>query len=1077
MNPRARRPPPARATTLALALSSLAPLGCAPSGREPHRAPEAPSLEARATERGATRLAGRHVELELPARDGAIVLRDRRSSMRLALTLRGASSERLGRALGPPGATSYDDSPAPGQRHEVHPIEGGLEDLVHLPTRPEREELSYELDLTDVAGLRLLAGALELLDERGAPRLRAAPPFVLDAHGARHPATLELPDCPFDGDARPPWGRPTTRPPPRCTLTVRWGAAGRPLSYPIVVDPAWTSTASMMAPRGFHTASLVLGRVLVWGGDDGGAPAELFDPASDTWAIAGQPTLPRRYHTAVSTGDSGARAGRHRPRRGGRHRRDRALRRREWRVRGGGRHARAAHLPHLHAAARRPRAHRGWHRSALLARDRRRVVLGGRAVRPRDAHDLVGRRREPAARTHGHPALQRPRAGGRRGHLRAEHQRSRAAHGLVGAVRAEHGRVFASGRDAPRARRAPHARPARRASPRAGRVAERARAGDGDRDLRPGDLDLDAHRWTARAHAAELDRGAHGERRGARGRRLLRHRHDRDLLATRRHLEPRRAPARAQHRPHEHAVARRPRAARGWARRPRQPPRPEPPARSLPARRALGQPRGVQERARVERRVLRRAVRGELRELPRQREGPRPRRHLRASGPRRARPQGGLRRRAGPELRRHRPLHRERGVRALRGRHHLRHHRLHVRGGAVRRRGRLRMPTPRVQRRPAILWRRRLRPLQVRRRRLPLDVRLVRRVPRALPLRSHEPLRAAHHGLERGGGLLAVRAARWARRALGRAPRAALAGAARHVGEAQARPDGEQVPLLPAPCSRRWGRPTLGCSAAPSGGRARSGLGARPHRAQRSTPASSAASTTAWAQQRRSSHSRPCGARARPSPCPRAPRARSGCARRTWACASCSHRPGPRPRAPKGRTPPTRGRSARRPRCGCARPATGSKTTCASTSVPTERTFATWSTCPRPRGCGSWATCSSSSTRAARPACGWRPPTCSTRAAPGATRASPWPTAPTTPTPRRPGGEASHRPRPLVVRAGRELPRRGARLPGHGRPAVGAHLVARHREDEPPGHRRGRRATRGQGRGHGRHEPRQHRRW
>ncbi len=48
-------------------------------------------------------------------------------------------------------------------------------------------------DLGDkVAGLRLFANTLELLDSSGMPRLRVSPPYLLDAKLKRHTATLEL---------------------------------------------------------------------------------------------------------------------------------------------------------------------------------------------------------------------------------------------------------------------------------------------------------------------------------------------------------------------------------------------------------------------------------------------------------------------------------------------------------------------------------------------------------------------------------------------------------------------------------------------------------------------------------------------------------------------------------------------------------------------------------------------------------------------------------------------------------------------------------------------------------------------
>lgn len=65
-------------------------------------------------------------------------------------------------------------------------IEGGVEDLVTFHSEPEHEHLVYDLDVRAVAGLRLVANVLELLDAGGAPRLRIRSPFLVDAAGDRH---------------------------------------------------------------------------------------------------------------------------------------------------------------------------------------------------------------------------------------------------------------------------------------------------------------------------------------------------------------------------------------------------------------------------------------------------------------------------------------------------------------------------------------------------------------------------------------------------------------------------------------------------------------------------------------------------------------------------------------------------------------------------------------------------------------------------------------------------------------------------------------------------------------------------
>src|SRR5262249_6864577 len=77
----------------------------------------------------------------------------------------------------------------------------GTEDYVAFERPPASPELRYGLQLNDrVAGLRLVAGTLELLDSGGVPRLRMAPPYVVGADGRRQGATVELSGCAYDAD-------------------------------------------------------------------------------------------------------------------------------------------------------------------------------------------------------------------------------------------------------------------------------------------------------------------------------------------------------------------------------------------------------------------------------------------------------------------------------------------------------------------------------------------------------------------------------------------------------------------------------------------------------------------------------------------------------------------------------------------------------------------------------------------------------------------------------------------------------------------------------------------------------------
>ena len=91
------------------------------------------------------------------------------------------------------------------------------------------------------------------------------PPYVVDSRGERHDARLAVKGCSYDTHPAGPWGREVTRPgASRCNVLVEWGGD---IAYPVLVDPAWTTTGSMASRRYHHTSSvLASGRVLVAGG-------------------------------------------------------------------------------------------------------------------------------------------------------------------------------------------------------------------------------------------------------------------------------------------------------------------------------------------------------------------------------------------------------------------------------------------------------------------------------------------------------------------------------------------------------------------------------------------------------------------------------------------------------------------------------------------------------------------------------------------------------------------------------------------------------------------------------------------
>jgi hypothetical protein len=115
----------------------------------------------------------------------------------------------------------------------------GTEDHFAFASAPEHASVSYQVGLGDkVAGLRLVANVLEFVDVDGAPRLRVAPPYLIDATGSRRSATLSVAGCAVDASPVAPWGRDATPPGSRsCSVQVSWAAER--VAYPAMLDPTW----------------------------------------------------------------------------------------------------------------------------------------------------------------------------------------------------------------------------------------------------------------------------------------------------------------------------------------------------------------------------------------------------------------------------------------------------------------------------------------------------------------------------------------------------------------------------------------------------------------------------------------------------------------------------------------------------------------------------------------------------------------------------------------------------------------------------------------------------------------------
>ncbi|WP_437820180.1 Kelch repeat-containing protein [Sorangium sp. So ce1078] len=250
------------------------------------------------------------VELS-PRASGPVRLTDMASGLSVAFSLDDAADAPLAEADG----IAFYAGGGPGGADLLHRVDrAGTEDFAFFERAPAREELRYRVDVGGAAGLRLVASTLEFLDAGGAPRLRIAPPYVLDADGERRPARLSVEGCAVDTSTRAPWGRPVTAPgAPSCAVTVAWAGAG--VRYPALVDPYWQVTSEAMAEaRTRHTATRLddadpRSRVLIAGGFGASgaalASAELYDQQSRSFSATAPMPQARGGHTATRL-DTGA---------------------------------------------------------------------------------------------------------------------------------------------------------------------------------------------------------------------------------------------------------------------------------------------------------------------------------------------------------------------------------------------------------------------------------------------------------------------------------------------------------------------------------------------------------------------------------------------------------------------------------------------------------------------------------------------------------------------------------------------------------------------------------------------------
>ena len=230
--------------------------------------------------------------------DGEASVADARSGIAVQFHMLGANAH-SGAAVSEDVAAYPNAAPGGGDVLR-RTLRDGVEDFVVVARQLEEPQVSYQIDVGGTAGLRLVANTLEFMDASGTPRLRVAPPTMMDAQGRPIAVTLEVRGCDYDTNPAAPWGRPTVAPgADRCTMALRWHDDNH--AYPMLLDPGWTTTGSTAAQHVWHAATrLKDGRVLVEGSQSqsSGASSELYDPGSGTWAATGALETPRYTHTA-----------------------------------------------------------------------------------------------------------------------------------------------------------------------------------------------------------------------------------------------------------------------------------------------------------------------------------------------------------------------------------------------------------------------------------------------------------------------------------------------------------------------------------------------------------------------------------------------------------------------------------------------------------------------------------------------------------------------------------------------------------------------------------------------------------
>src|SRR5437667_8324211 len=169
----------------------------------------------------------------------------------------------------------------------VHAVSAGRsEEFLFLQDDCAPREFEYELsELSAGARVELVKGEVHFSNKAG-QGVKIEAPWLIEATGEQRA-----------GAVRWEFEESKSGAPHRLRLVVAKG-----LSYPVLIDPSWVPTGSLVTARTRHTATLLPnGKVLVAGGNQGPAlsSAELYDPATGTWTATGSLGTARERPTAT----------------------------------------------------------------------------------------------------------------------------------------------------------------------------------------------------------------------------------------------------------------------------------------------------------------------------------------------------------------------------------------------------------------------------------------------------------------------------------------------------------------------------------------------------------------------------------------------------------------------------------------------------------------------------------------------------------------------------------------------------------------------------------------------------------